>query len=120
MLKHFIYPFLLVGSFIPPIFSEEIIEDSIINNSETLEEPILVDLDSLSISNDGIFIWHGNDWQKIDYIFEDDHGQYRATLKNSYKNDWDIYWTCPKCQFKNGTFTKKCRKCGYNPRAPSS
>ena len=89
-------------------------------SSKELENSVIVDLDSLEISPDGIFLWQFDNWEKIDCLFEDVHGQYRARLKSTYSNEWDFHWICPKCGFKNGTFSKKCGNCGYKPGAPGS
>ncbi|CCB87817.1 zinc ribbon domain-containing protein [Simkania negevensis] len=88
-------------------------------SAEELENSVVVDLDSLEISMDGIFLQHLDGWKKIDCLFEDVHGKYRATLK-SPSNEWDFHWICPKCGFKNGTFAKVCGNCGYRPGAPDS
>ena len=82
-------------------------------STEELENSVAVDFDDLEISTEGIFLKHFGVWEKVDCLFEDSHGNYKAKLNSLSKNEWDFHWVCPKCNFKNGPLARKCKNCGY-------
>ncbi len=67
-----------------------------------------VHLDQVALTAEGIFVELDGTWVLTSALERDDSGL--------FVSEWSITWTCPKCQYENGPFSRSCVKCGYKPK----
>ena len=85
------------------------------------EEKIYVALDSIIFAKEGMFIPIENEWFATNQLNLDDSGYFissSAFCKISSAKA-SFYWDCPKCDYSNKFWSKKCENCGYDPRRSS-
>ena len=75
-------------------------------------EKIYVQPDQVAITNEGIFLQLNEEWVPTEAIQYDASGIFVTSISS----EWSFRWTCPKCGYENGPFSRKCGNCGHKPR----
>ncbi len=65
--------------------------------------------EQITLTQDGIFVYIGNQWSSTDTLQSDAEGIYIS----QDERDW-LQWKCPRCGYINSSVTDShCRKCGH-------
>jgi len=76
------------------------------------QDKIYVNSEQLAITPEGIFVNTNAGWLKTSGVQSDANGLYITSV---LADQWSVFWKCPKCDYSNTPFSRKCSNCGYVP-----